>query len=193
MQERPQKINADCIIPAAGLSSRMGDWKLLLPFNGATIVEHSVINALASCARVIVVVGYRGDELIQQLAPYPVELVFNHDYQQGMYSSIRQAVTQLHHDYFFVTHADMPCIAPAIFTRLWEQRGEATVFPGTEQQTGHPVLLSSRLKPVIEQQQQHKSMKALLKHYPMRFLNLKEPSIHLDIDTPQSYQQLIGQ
>ena len=194
MQYPHSKINADCIIPAAGLSTRMGEWKLLLPFKDSSIIEQSISNALAVCSRVIVVVGHRSDELTERLKGYAnLEIVSNPDYQQGMYSSIRQGVRRVTSDYFFICHADMPCIAPQIFTRLWEQRGEATVFPGTEQQSGHPVLLSARLKPVIEQEQQHTSMKALLKRYPMRFLNLDDPNIHLDIDTPLAYQQLIGQ
>lgn len=194
MQYPHSKINADCIIPAAGLSTRMGEWKLCLPYKDSSIVEQSIKNALAICARVILVVGHRGDELREQLQGYSeLEIVNNPDYQQGMYSSLRQGVKRVNSDYFFICHADMPCISPTIFERLWEQRGEATVFPGTPQQTGHPVLLSSRLKPFIEQQQQHRSMKALLQRYPMRFLNLDDPTIHLDIDTPQAYQQLIGQ
>jgi len=53
----------DCLVPAAGLSERMGSWKPLLPFGDSTIVETVVANALAVCSRVILVVGYRGKDL----------------------------------------------------------------------------------------------------------------------------------
>ncbi|WP_152906355.1 NTP transferase domain-containing protein, partial [Klebsiella aerogenes] len=32
----------DCIITAAGLSSRMGQWKMMLPWRGTTILDASI-------------------------------------------------------------------------------------------------------------------------------------------------------
>ncbi len=61
---RPERL--DCVMPAAGLSSRMGDWKLMLPYQQYTILDASIENALSFCRRVILVVGYRGAELIEK-------------------------------------------------------------------------------------------------------------------------------
>ncbi len=194
MQYEQKKINVDCIIPAAGLSSRMGEWKLTLPFNNSTIVEESIKNALAVCSRVILVVGYRSDELIERIKTYPnVEVVINPDYEQGMYSSIRKGVELVRSDYFFVTHADMPCISRDVFELLWNNRAEGSVFPGSESHSGHPVLISSSLKAVIESATQQPSMKSVLKQFPMSFLGLSHSNIHLDVDTPTAYQNLINQ
>ncbi len=35
----------DCIITAAGLSSRMGQWKMMLPWEQGTILDTSIKNA----------------------------------------------------------------------------------------------------------------------------------------------------
>ena len=51
----------DCIITAAGLSSRMGQWKMMLPWEQGTILDTSIKNALQFCSRIILVTGYRGE------------------------------------------------------------------------------------------------------------------------------------
>lgn len=57
----------DCIITAAGLSSRMGQWKMMLPWEQGTILDTSIKNALQFCSRIILVTGYRGNELHETL------------------------------------------------------------------------------------------------------------------------------
>ncbi len=57
----------DCIITAAGLSSRMGQWKMMLPRQQGTILDTSIKNALQFCSRIILVTGYRGNELHEPL------------------------------------------------------------------------------------------------------------------------------
>ena len=46
------------IVLAAGLSSRMGENKLLLPYNGRPIIQSAVDTALAFSDDVIVVTGH---------------------------------------------------------------------------------------------------------------------------------------
>jgi hypothetical protein len=53
----------ECVMLAAGRSSRMDDWKMTLPWGKSTIVEHSVRTALNVCARVVLVAGFRAEEL----------------------------------------------------------------------------------------------------------------------------------
>lgn len=189
-------LDIDCIIPAAGLSSRMGRWKLMLPYNDETILEASVKNALAICSRVILIAGYRCDELIEKMRAYPnVSIIVNNDYQQGMLSSIKLGVEHVRSDYFFIAHADMPCIGSGLYNQLWQARGAGSIFPGDEQYSGHPVLINSLLKPailkqVVANETVSHSMKAILKKYPMTYLQLSNSEIHFDIDTPAAYEKL---
>jgi len=199
------QLDIDCIMPAAGLSSRMGAWKLMLPYcpdskppcthnpdqNESTIVEESVKNALAVCSRVILVAGYRAEELIEKMRAYPnVEVVVNQHYQQGMFSSIKLAMQHVRSDYFFIAHGDMPCISADIYQQLWQARGLGTVFPGSEKHSGHPVLINAALKQPIIDASENSSMKANLKLFPISYLKLADDNIHFDIDTPDAYQKL---
>ena len=178
-------------MPAAGLSSRMGEWKLILPYQNSTILEVSIKHALKACSRVILVVGYRSDELIDMMRSYPrVEVVVNENYQLGMLSSIQLGIEQVCSDYFFVAHADMPCINPTIFHQLWQSRAQGAVFPGSNVQSGHPVLINAALKESILLSPSTGSMKSILKNFPMSYLQLTDDGIHFDVDTPEAYQAL---
>ena len=191
MVTKSPQLDMDCIMPAAGLSSRMGEWKLMLPFNNLTILEASVNNALKFCSRVILIAGYRADDLIEKMSAYPnVKIVVNKDYQRGMLSSIQLGIAQVQSDHFFVAHADMPCISADIYSQLWLARGVGSIFPGNEQHSGHPVLIDSALKQVIVNDVESKTMKAILKKHPMTYLQLPNNEIHFDIDTPEAYAQL---
>jgi molybdenum cofactor cytidylyltransferase len=178
-------------MPAAGLSTRMGAWKLMLPYNDETILEASVKNALAICSRVILIAGYRSDELIEKMSAYSnVSIVLNKDYQQGMLSSIKLGIEHVSSDYFFIAHADMPCINSELYHQLWQARGAGSIFPGDEQHSGHPVLINASLKQLIANDIESKAMKGILKKHPMTYLQLANSEIHFDIDTPETYEKL---
>ncbi|WP_413701811.1 molybdenum cofactor cytidylyltransferase [Psychromonas sp. KJ10-10] len=192
MTQKTSLIDIDCIMPAAGLSSRMGEWKLMLPYNNTTILENSVKNALSVCSRVILVVGYRADELIEKMRTYEnVKIVINENYQQGMFSSIQRGVEHVSGEHFFISHADMPCINPEIYHNLWQARSQGTVFPGDKKYSGHPVLIHSGLRKTILNAPYNGKMKAILNEFSVSYLQLTDPNIYFDIDTPDAYQALL--
>ena len=57
------------ILTAAGYSSRMGSLKALLPWKGTTLIRHQV-SALrdGGCREVVVVVGYRSQDIRSELS-----------------------------------------------------------------------------------------------------------------------------
>jgi len=118
-------MSIDCIIPAAGASTRMGDWKPLLPFGESTIVETTIATALAAQVeggmRVLLVAGYRGDELHELFEGRPgVAIVDNPRWEAGMLGSIQAALPFVCSDRFFILHADMPLVPSAAFGLLYE-------------------------------------------------------------------------
>ncbi|PSU28118.1 molybdenum cofactor cytidylyltransferase [Photobacterium aquimaris] len=184
----------DCVIPAAGLSSRMGAWKPMLPYNNSTLLDVAIKHALQFCSRVIVVAGYRADELVLRYQyQQHIKVVVNADYQQGMLSSIQKGITAVTSARFFITHADMPCIDPQVFRMLLQVRHATAVFAGNQHQTGHPVLIDSVLIPSILALPITAKMKQVLQTGTEHYLQLNAASgIYYDIDTPEKYQQLIA-
>lgn len=101
----------DCIITAAGLSSRMGQWKMMLPWQQGTILDTSIKNALQFCSRIILVTGYRGNELHERYANQSnITIIHNPDYAQGLLTSVKAAVPAVQTEHCFLTHGDMPTL-----------------------------------------------------------------------------------
>ncbi|WCE31695.1 molybdenum cofactor cytidylyltransferase [Vibrio sp. SCSIO 43137] len=179
----------DCIINAAGLSSRMGEWKMMMPYKNATILDTSINNALGFCRRVILVVGHRGEELEQKYAQHPdILLVKNEQYRQGLMGSVKLGIQEVKSNYFFITHGDMPFISPETYQKMWQKKSDSVLFPGTPAEAGHPVLIPAKYKTNLIEDSRHSSMKKLLMTFPVNYLSLDDKRIHLDIDTQQDYK-----
>ncbi|MBV6441423.1 MAG: Molybdenum cofactor cytidylyltransferase [Saprospiraceae bacterium] len=139
------------------MSQRMGgENKLLLPFDGKTMLETTLDHILASGTKeIIVVTGYESDKIREVLRNYPVKVVHNPRYAAGMTSSIQAGIRSASHgtDGFMICLSDMPLIAPEIYRNLAtvftekRQTEERTIVqPFFENTPGNPVIFSSFYK-----------------------------------------------
>ncbi|MBT4287156.1 MAG: NTP transferase domain-containing protein [Deltaproteobacteria bacterium] len=182
----------DCIIPAAGLSKRMPQWKPLLPLFNKTIIEWSVSNAIEGGCRVILVIGNNGERL-QKLFPESTSLTLtkNLNYQDGMLSSIKTGLLNVKSDHFFISLADMPFILPDIYQQIGTYQSNDVVFPKYQNKTGHPVLIPAKFIGKILQYQDSNSLKPLLLKLPHQLVEVQTNGIQFDIDTPDEYQKAL--
>ena len=182
--------NVDCIITAAGLSSRMGKWKMMLPWQQGTVLDASIKNALSFCSRVILVGGYRFDELYQRYRNHPdIYIIHNSDFQTGLFSSVRAATPAICTPFCFITHGDLPCLPAEIWPLLWQQRGPRALLPEYEGIPGHPILLPS---PLLKQAVtcRANTIRQALKLGAHRCVSVPFSDITADIDTPEEYRRL---
>lgn len=180
----------DCIIPAAGFSTRMGQWKPLLPLFTKTIIEWSIANAIAGGCRVILVVGLNGDLLYERFTNNSaVEIIENAEYANGMLSSIKTGITLVKTTHFFISLADMPFILADIYQKLQTYKSDQIIFPGRQKKLGHPVLIPYALAPKILQYQNSTQLKPLLKSLSHQCVDIDSPGIFFDIDTEDDYKQ----
>ena len=85
------------LLLAAGESTRMGELKALLQWQGKTLIEHQVA-ALASAgvSRTIVVLGHQSERLESLLKDRAgIYYVYNPDYRQGKTTSIKAGLRAL--------------------------------------------------------------------------------------------------
>ncbi len=199
-----------CIIPAAGLSSRMNEWKPLLPYCGKAIIEH-VIDAAAPLAdRIILVAGYRAGELTQHLTQHlegreQLSFQYNPHFERGMFSSIRIGAaaaaagtgTGTGVRDFFILHADMPLLTTSHISRLLDAfhslRGPDILQPICRGIPGHPVIFSWRVLKTISSCSDEDSMRTVFQHHQRMQFDTEDPAYITDIDTPEAYRSLISE
>jgi molybdenum cofactor cytidylyltransferase len=183
----------DCLLLAAGSSSRMGRWKMLLPWRGSTVVETAAVAALEHCSRLLLVVGHRGDELARLFAGRDrVEVVWNRDHERGLFSSIRAGVAGVGTARFFVALGDMPMVDPRIYRRLLEAPPAPVLRPAYLGRRGHPVLLSAQMIPLILAEPPESTMRNVLARVDGRDMDVQDAGVVLDLDEPADYERLSG-
>lgn len=180
----------ECIMLAAGLSLRMGRWKMMLPWQESTVLDSAICNALAFCDSVILVTGHRAGELHRRYASWPaVRLCHNDDYRSGMFSSVRCGTAALSGGRFFVVPGDMPAIDGRIYAQLWRQRSTRCLLPCYAGKNGHPVLLPAAMAPQIRAAPEQSTLRMLIQAYGVESVPVDCRAIHWDLDTPAQYRQ----
>ena len=182
---------ADCVIPAAGPSTRMGEWKALLPFRDKTIIETVVETALVACPRVVLVVGYRGSELAALFRQSRVTVVENPHWESGMFGSLQRGIQVVKTKRFFITLSDMPLLEPEVYGALLGHSSRLIV-PVFQGEWGHPVLLDRGLgDEALSNPPVTRRMKDLLKRHDVTEMPWNSDSVLYDVDTPEDYRCLL--
>jgi CTP:molybdopterin cytidylyltransferase MocA len=144
------------VVLAAGLSTRMGAFKPLVPLCGKPLIQNSIDHMLSGGATtVVVVVGFHATEMEALLSSAygpEVQVVYNPQFAtRDMMYSIQVGCAHLPPcDAFFLLPGDMPVIQPATFRLLidaWRRRPGGVIFPTLEGYRKHPPLISSALIP----------------------------------------------
>lgn len=187
--------NVWAIVLAAGASTRMKKQKLLLPFNGKTIIETVIQNIMPVLGKnILVVLGSHRDEINEQISKLPVKTCVNKNFPDGMLSSVVCGFRALpeNAEAALVFLGDQPQI-PAEVTRLvlekWQQSGKGIIIPTTVGRRGHPVLIETKYKTEIERLEPEKGLRQLMGKFIDDVLEAEcsNPEILRDIDTPEDY------
>ena len=190
----PKKPTKQCVMLAAGLSSRMGKWKMMMPWGAGTLLDSALASALAFCDRVVLVTGHRGDELAAYYQAHPaIDIVHNPDYAAGMFSSVQRGAAAVTSARFFLALGDMPEVTPGVYRALWASpEHHACLIPGCDRGRGHPVLLPACASELIKKAPQDATLKDVLSQIESRVVPVTVQGIHWDVDTPVQYEQVAG-
>jgi molybdenum cofactor cytidylyltransferase len=191
------------IVLAAGMSTRMGQNKLLLLFKGKPLIAHAVDILLASeIDEIIVVLGNEADKVQEKLRGRQVRLIENPDFREGLSTSVRAGVTAVSRqaDGIMVYLADQPLLEPADVNRILrafvhaKNAGKSIVVPFFDRQRGNPVLLDSSYREAILGVVGDIGCKGVIKRYPDQVFVLQMESDHVirDMDTIEEYEVVLG-
>lgn len=184
------------IILAAGESSRLGQPKQNLVFNGQTFLQHAVESGrLSKCKPLIVVLG-SNSEKIKPIAG--TITLYNKDWQEGMASSIRIAIGEINKDSsidnVIIMLCDQPFVSATLLNTLIDKKIEtgkpivACTYNGTR---GVPALFDRALFAELLSLQGPEGAKKILMAHANEIATIPFEQGGIDIDTPDDFEQLI--
>ncbi len=189
-----KKLSA--IIPAAGFSSRMKDFKPLLPFGDKTMVEQVMDLFKANrITDIVVVTGHNHAELDPVVRMAGAKPVFNPDFESGMLSSIQKGIRNIRPENagFFLLPVDIPAIRPSTIDGLIQKFAESEnqiLIPYFDGTSGHPPLIPSRLKPDILSLSNGSTLRDLLLSQTNHTIPVKvyDRGVLMDADDKKGYE-----
>lgn len=194
VHELQQRVAA--VVLAAGTSSRMGQSKVLLPWDGRPVIE-TIISRLVAARldHIFVVTGHDYEPVTRLLAEQPVTTVYNPDYASGEMLSSLQAGLRVLPDTIaacLVVLGDQPTLEGRVIMQVLaayaEGKGEiiAPVYRG---ERGHPILISRRFWPELLDLAEG-APRDVIRRYPddLALVEVNSDSILRDIDTPEQYR-----
>ena len=184
------------IILAAGESRRMGSPKALLRYQRESFLDTLIGLFTPRCETVVVVLGGHADQ-IRAAALRPATFVVNPDYRLGMTTSLQCGLRSVPADTDGVlfTLVDHPAASPATLDLLLAPAASYLVrVPRYRAKRGHPIWFSRELIPEFLALPADGTARDVVARHVDRteYLDLDDPGIVADIDSPDDYRALVG-
>lgn len=184
-------------ITAAGMSSRMGDFKPMLSIGSISIAQRVVATfQQAGIEKIVMVTGFQATALERHLAGNGIVFLRNEDYQTTqMFESVCIGLRYLQDkcDQVLFTPVDIPLFTSATVRALMES-GADLASPVCDGQAGHPTLISASLFPAILADSGQEGLRGALSRCgaPLTQIPVADKGILHDADTPEDYKALLA-
>jgi molybdenum cofactor cytidylyltransferase len=187
------------LILAAGGSSRMGEPKQLLPWKQTTLLGNSIEQALlVKEAEVFVVLGSSYKEIRSSIQDFPITILINELWEQGMGSSISIGINKIleknSFDNVLIMLADQPFVDGNYLTELQKrfcQNPKKIIASNYNDKFGVPVIFGKQFFPDLRALKEEVGAKKLLNQYKSIVEVYNSKFIFEDIDTKKKYKDLI--
>lgn len=181
------------IVMASGFSRRMGENKLLMDFNGKTIIENT-FEALKKCDFKEVIVVSQYEEVLKIANKYQFKFVLNDNAQIGQSESIKLGIRNSGKcDGYMFFVGDQPLINNDDLKELineFERKKEYIVIPRYDNKTGNPVIFPTCLKNnLLSLKNDEKGKKVINEYDKIKYVNVSKYTL-LDVDTKLDYENL---
>ena len=185
------------IIVAAGMSSRMGDFKPMLNIGSISIAQRIVANFhQAGVDKIVMITGYNATTLERHLSGNGIIFLRNENYESTqMFDSAKIGLEYLKDkcDRILFTPVDIPLFTSATVRSIIDS-GEELACPVCEGQQGHPIMIASRLVDKILSDSGEGGLKGAISRCgaEMAEIEVEDAGILHDADTPEDYRTLLN-
>ena len=189
-------MRTGAVITAAGMSSRMGDFKPMLGIGGISIAERVIATFQQSgVTEIVMVTGYNAAVLERHLANHGIVFLRNEQYETTtMYDSACIGLSYIRDkcDRVLFTPVDIPLFTAATVRSLLASDAEIAV-PACNGLPGHPTLISCSLIDGILADSGNDGLRGALERSGAKIVQVPvdDKGILHDADTPADYADLL--
>lgn len=185
------------IILAAGESKRMGQPKMLLPWGEGTVLSNIItVFRKAGLEDIIIITGGAKDKVEDSISHHKVRTIYNRNFAKGeMLSSIQCGIRALTHQTqtVLIGLGDQPQVQERSVRMVCDaylSTRSSIVVPSFQMRRGHPWLIARSLWDELLKMESPSSPRDLLNlyHEIIHYVNVDDPGILADLDTPKDYQ-----
>ena len=189
-------MQTGALIVAAGMSSRMGDFKPMLNIGSISIAQRIVATLhQAGVEKIVMVTGYNALALERHLSNSGIIFLRNENYSTThMFDSAKIGLEYLRDkcDRILFTPVDIPLFTSATVKSLMDSSAPLAcpIFNG---EPGHPIMLSAALVDRLLADSGEDGLKGALSRcgQAMERVPVSDPGILHDADTPEDYKTLL--
>ena len=185
------------ILLAAGLSSRMGRQKLLLPFGGSTVLGTVVRSLLDSGTEIYAVLSRETSDAVS--ADMLTHTAVNREPERGQSSSLLIGLDMMPDgEDFFIMLGDLPFVTSCDImnlARLFGElpQGKSVLTPCRDGRFGHPMFCRSVWKERFKTVRGDAGGRDILRGYESEIMRVEAPDgSFTDLDTPEDYKKLLN-
>lgn len=201
-------MNGTCaILLAAGQSTRMGEPKQLLAWQGRSLIEYQICKlARLPFSKIVAVIGHQAETIENQVRINDSRFswIINTNYTQGLSTSIKAGLSEAlkYGSAAFILLVDLPLIHEKTFLQIYEKGADLLknkkepflVQPTFENQRGHPIFLGNFQCLPWNKLTGDQGAKPLWSQVDDQFLlPTKDNGIIFDIDTRKAYAHALNE
>ena len=184
------------LIVAAGMSTRMGEFKPMLSIGSISIAQRVIATlSQAGVSKIVMVTGYNATILERHLAGNGIIFLRNEDYETTqMFDSVKIGLRYLLDkcDKVLFTPVDVPLFTAKTVKAILDS-GASLAAPMCDGKQGHPILISNSLIPEILNDCGEMGLKGAMDRcsIPLLRLDVEDPGTIHDADTPEDFSALV--
>ena len=184
------------LIVAAGMSSRMGQFKPMLNIGSISVAQRVIATLSQSgVSKIVMVTGYNATILERHLSGNGIIFLRNDHYETTqMFDSVKIGLRYLLDkcDKGLFTPVDVPLFTSRTVKTILDS-GAPLACPMCEGRQGHPILIDNALIPEILNDCGEMGLKGAMDRcsVPLRRIDVDDPGTIHDADTPEDFSQLV--
>ena len=186
------------ILLAAGMSTRMGQPKALLDWGGEPLICYQIRQLQeAGVDEVVVVLGYRADDIHRKLHGLTYRSVLNPVYQLGRAGSLRAGAKAVSPEASAIVllNVDQPRPADLIRSVIeGHTSADSATRPVHGDRHGHPVVVAGRLRnELLAATEDERGLRGVMEAHVNEIVDVpSDERCLLDLNTPDDYEAAIA-